>query len=121
MTRPIYYVTISGSLEYNTTVRTNGNHATETMKETSNPTEGLLAEELAFYEANFDAFCKDYADRFLLIKGSELIGTYPGRSKAVAIGMNKFGKGPFLVRKAGEKTLVMSAPALTLGLLSCPS
>ena len=81
------------------------------------PQERLLAEEIEFYEKNKDRFIREHTNRHLLIKGSELIGTFPTADQAIGEGVRRFGTGPFLVRLAGEDTPTITAPALVLGLL----
>lgn len=77
----------------------------------------MLVDETDFYEENKESFVRDHRNRHLLIKGRELIGSYETEERAVEEGVQRFGAGPFLVRFSGEDTLVVSAPALALGLL----
>ena len=77
----------------------------------------LLTEELDFYNQNKEDFIHQHTNRYLLIKGSELIGSFPTKDEAVGEGYRRFGAGPFLARLSGEDTAVASIPALTLGLL----
>ena len=76
----------------------------------------LLAEELEFYDQNRERFLHDHTNRYLLIKGSELVGSYAAMGQAVGEGVRQFGSGPFLVRLSGEDTPTFSVPVLTLGL-----
>ena len=87
----------------------------------SSGAQGLLGEELSFYEANRDAFVRDHLNRHLLIKGRELISAHEHESAAIAEGARRFGTEPFLVRLAGEDTPVFSVPALALGIPLCRS
>lgn len=77
---------------------------------------GLLAEEISYYEANKDNFIRDHLNRYLLIKGQELIASYETEGAAIGEGVRRFGTEPFLVRLSGEDTPVFSVPALTLGI-----
>ncbi len=79
----------------------------------------LLGEEIRFYERNREALIRDHLNRHLLIKGSEVIGSFPTESQAIGEGVRRFGTGPFLVRLTGEDTPVVSVPALTLGIPLC--
>ena len=81
---------------------------------------GLLAVETAYYDEHAQDLLLTYPNRFLLIHGDKLIGAYESRSEAVAEGVRRYGQGPFLVRRTGDETMVLTAPALTLGLLQCP-
>ena len=80
---------------------------------------GLLAVETAYYDEHARELLLAYPNRFLLIHGDELIGTYESHAEAVADGVRRYGRGPFLVRRTGDEELVLTAPALTLGLLQC--
>ena len=84
---------------------------------TSTQNDRLLVEETEFYAHHKEKLVHEHPSRHLLIKGSELIGSYPTADQAVGEGVRRYGTGPFLVRLAGEDTPVVSAPALTLGLL----
>ena len=79
----------------------------------------LLGEEICFYEQNKEALIRDYLNRHLLIKGSEVIGSFSTESQAIGEGARRFGTEPFLVRLTGEDTPVVSVPALTLGIPLC--
>ncbi len=78
---------------------------------------GLLAVETAYYDEHAEQLLLTYPNRFLLISGDEVIGDFERHSEAVAEGVRRYGRGPFLVRRTGDKTLELIAPALTLGLL----
>ena len=80
---------------------------------------GLLAAETAYYDEHAEELLLTYPNRFLLISRDEVIGDYESRSEAVAEGVRRYGQGPFLVRRTGDKALELTAPALTLGLLQC--
>lgn len=77
----------------------------------------FLTEEIEFYNQHKEDFLHKYTNRYLLIKGSELIGNFETRDRAVGEGVRRFGVGPFLVRLSGEDAIVASIPALSLGLL----
>ena len=79
----------------------------------------LLGEEFQFYEQNKEALIRDYLNRYLLIKGSEVIGSYSTEGQAIGEGVRRYGTEPFLVRLTGEDTPVVSVPALTLGIPLC--
>lgn len=83
--------------------------------------EGLLAQEISFYETNRDEFIRNHLNRYLLIKGEELISSHTTEDDAIAEGVCQFGTEPFLVRLTGEDTPVFSVPALALGVPLCRS
>ena len=76
----------------------------------------LLEKEIAFYDANLEEFLHRYPNRVLLIKGSELIGTFENADDAIKEGMRRYGTGPFLIRRPGEKTPTFTVPILSLGI-----
>lgn len=79
----------------------------------------LLGEEIRFYEQNREALIGRYLNRYLLIKGSEVVGSFSTEGQAIGEGVRRFGTEPFLVRLTGEDTPVVSVPALTLGIPLC--
>lgn len=81
----------------------------------------LLADETDFYETNKDELIRNHINRYLLIKGPELIGSFASEDQAIAEGFRRFGTEPFLVRLTGEDTPVLFVPALTLGIPLCRS
>ena len=80
-----------------------------------------MDDEISFYEANKDTFIRDHLNRYLLIKGKQLIASYETESAAIGEGVRRFRMEPFLVRLSGEDTPVFSVPALTLGIPLCLS
>ena len=82
-------------------------------------TQGMLDTEIAYYDEHAEELLLTYPNRYVLIYGDKLIGTFESRSDAVGEGVRRYGRGPFLVRRTGDKQLVLTAPALSLGLLQC--
>ena len=80
----------------------------------------LLKVESDFYENMREELLMKYPNRFLLIHGEKVEGDFADEEAAITEGIRKFGAGPFLVRRSGEGEVVLSAPALTLGLLREP-
>ena len=79
----------------------------------------LLGEETEFYAQHREDLIRDHLNRYLLIKGSELIGTFSTEEGAIGEGFRRFGTEPFLVRLTGEDTPVVSVPALSLRIPLC--
>ena len=65
--------------------------------------EGMLKAEIAYYDEHTTELLLKYANRFVLIYGDQLIGTFESRSEAVGEGVSRYGRGPFLVRRTGDK------------------
>lgn len=80
----------------------------------------LLQVESAFYERERDGLLMKYPNRVLLIHGENVEGDFDTVNAAITEGVRRFGSEPFLVRRAGADAPVLSAPALTLGILQCP-
>ena len=79
----------------------------------------LLEEEISFYDSKKDELIRDHINRHLLIKGSELIGSFETRDQAIAEGYRRYGPGPFLVRLTGEDTPVGYVPTIASGIPIC--
>lgn len=76
-----------------------------------------LEEEQAFYEANLGRLLAEHKEKFALIKGSALIGTFDTAETAYVEGLQRFGNTPFLVKQILPEESVAHLPALSLGLL----
>ena len=75
-----------------------------------------LEKELQFFAENKTKWLKAHFGKFVLVKGSELIGVYDNAETAIAEGAKRFGAESFLVRKLNEEKDVY-IPTLALGLL----
>ncbi len=62
----------------------------------------VLMEELKTYEKHKQDLIKSSNGKYVLIKGSEIIGTYESQRDAINTGIEKFGNTPFLVKKIEE-------------------
>lgn len=78
----------------------------------------LLADEIAYYKTHKKKLMREHRERYLLIKGSALIGSYDSEDEAVAEGIRQFDSEPFLVRLAGEDTPILSVPLLSIGMIT---
>lgn len=76
-----------------------------------------LREEIAFFEANKPRLLADHREKFVLIKGSELAGTFDTAERAYVAGLERFGNVPFLIKQVLEDEPAVHLPALSLGLL----
>lgn len=57
-----------------------------------------LAKELETFESHKDELLRSAANRYALIHGVEVVGTYESESDAINEGYRKFGNVPFLVK-----------------------
>ena len=75
--------------------------------------QGLLKAEIAYYDKHARELLLEFPNRFVLIHGDELIGTFESRSEAVGEGVSRYGRGPFLVRRTGDKQRKFAVLALS--------
>lgn len=86
-------------------------------KDTGSEKEGLLSRELAYFEKEQDALLRAYPNRYLVIHGEEVEGDYSTFDAALEAGIESHGHEPVLIRRPGDKTETLVAPALALGIL----
>ena len=61
-----------------------------------------LEQELKTYEKEKEKLLKEARGKFVLIKGSEIIGVYTSQEDALAEGYKRFGNQEFLVKEITE-------------------
>jgi len=59
----------------------------------------VLAEEMATYRDHLTSLLQGQQGRYVLIKGTEVVGVFHDRSEALREGYERFGVVPFLVRQ----------------------
>ena len=66
-----------------------------------------LKEEIAAYERMCNDLEIDYFGKWVIVYNKELAGTYDSFELAAEDAVNRFGRGPYLIRKVGAspKTL----------------
>ena len=77
----------------------------------------ILDKEMAFFTKHKNAWAKNHPDKFALVKGEELIGTFDTAEAAVSEGAKRYGSTSFLVRKINQSDENVFIPSLSLGLL----
>lgn len=77
----------------------------------------VLEEELAYYNQHREDLLSKYEGKFLLIKGSELVGSFENAEAAYQEGLRRFGNTPFLIKPVLREEPVHQIPALSLGIL----
>lgn len=77
----------------------------------------MLEEELRFYEQHEKELLSKFPGKFVLVKGSRLVGTFDTHEEALEEGARLFGLESVLVRRVEEVPVAAYVPALTLGLL----
>jgi hypothetical protein len=76
-----------------------------------------LERELATFEKLKADLLKNHAGKFALIKGDELIEAFDTPDNAYQMGISKFGREPFLVKRVSETEDVYQNHALFSGLM----
>jgi hypothetical protein len=69
-----------------------------------------IAEEIATYREHLPKLVCEHPGRFVLIKGTDILGTFSERSVALQEGYRRFGAVPFLVRQIADPEPVVYLP-----------
>ncbi len=78
----------------------------------------MLIQEREFYQQHLQQWLAQYAGRFVVVTGAELLGTYDTIEDALAAGTRRCGLSPFLVRRVEPVAEEVQIPALALGILN---
>lgn len=81
----------------------------------------MLEQELKYFIENRTDWISRYPNKFVLIKGAELVGTFDTLDEALAEGARRFGLESFLARRVDQDEREVNIPALTLGILRANS
>jgi hypothetical protein len=81
----------------------------------------MLDKERKYFETHRAEWLKKHPDKFVLVKGEELIGVFSTQQEALVEGARRFGTEAFLVRQVEESEQLVYIPALTLGILRADS
>jgi hypothetical protein len=81
----------------------------------------MLEQERQYYEENKEAWLTRHRDRFVLVKGRDLLGVYNTIDEAISEGARLFGLDSFLVRQVRPFEEEIHVPALALGILRADS
>jgi hypothetical protein len=77
-----------------------------------------LETELAFFERQKEELLKNHPGKFALIRDEEFVGAFDTAENAYQVGVEKFGKSPFLVKRISDVPEVYRNQALMLGLMN---
>lgn len=77
----------------------------------------LFKEELAYYNNHRAELLSRHEWKFVLIKGSDLIGVFDNAQAAYQEGLRRFGSAVFLMKQVLKEEPVQHLPAFTLGIL----
>lgn len=76
-----------------------------------------LERELEFFESRRKEWLKDYKNKFVLIKGEELIDVFNTLEDAYKEGVKRYGNQPFLIKQVTEEEEMETLPAFTSGII----
>jgi len=76
------------------------------------PHEGPLAEELTAFDTMKDMLTQHHNGKFVVIKGSRLIGTWDTLDAAAKEAVRLFGRGPYLIRQVGAAAVTLPASVM---------
>ena len=76
-----------------------------------------LEKELHLFQQKKAEWVKIYPDKFVLVKGQELMGAFDTAEAALAEGAKQFGSTSFLVKRVNQTEENVFIPSLSLGLL----
>lgn len=62
----------------------------------------LLSKEMAAYDRMRDELEMDYFGKWVIVHDEELVGTYDESEDAAYDALQKFGRGPYLIKQVGE-------------------
>jgi len=74
-----------------------------------------LEEELKFFESKRAEWLEEYRDKYVLIKGKELIDVFTSLEDAYKEGVKRYGNQPFFIKKVSEVEPTEITPSLMLG------
>ncbi len=66
----------------------------------------LIAEEIAAYEKMREDLEAKHLKEWIVIYKGELIGTYLDFQEAAAVAIERFGRGPYLIRQVGVEDVI---------------
>ena len=71
-----------------------------------------LSDEIAFYEEIKDELEADHFGKWIVVHDLELIGTYEDFQVAADEAVQRFGRGPYLIRRVGAPPLTLPASVM---------
>lgn len=71
-----------------------------------------LTKEIAAYESMLEELESEHLGEWAVVRGEELIGTYESFELAADDAVQRFGRGPYLIREIGGRPTVIPASVL---------
>lgn len=76
-----------------------------------------LEEELEYFESKKAEWLGKYKDKYVLIKGKNLIDIFASLEDAYKEGVKRFGNQPIFIKQVTETENIEEIPSLTLGII----
>ncbi len=71
-----------------------------------------LEQEIDAYEAMRTDLEAKYFDKWIIMRNSEVVGAFDSSEECIRFAIEKFGRGPYLIRQVGEPPVRLPASAL---------
>ena len=84
------------------------------MQKTQQPQAASLEENIQAYEAQQEELEKYYMGKHVIFYNREKIGVFDTFDAAANEAIRRFGRGPYLIRKVGEKEIRVSSVHLSI-------
>jgi len=76
-----------------------------------------LQEEVEFFDLKRKEWLEKHRDKYVLIKGKELIDAFVSFEDAYKEGVRRYGNQPFFIKKVTEEEPIEKTPSLMLGII----
>ncbi len=71
-----------------------------------------LSNEIQAFESMRNRLEVDYFGKWVVIYEEEFVGSFDGFQDAANFAVQKYGRGPYLIRKVGEQSVTLPASVL---------
>ncbi len=78
----------------------------------------ILSEELEYFERHREELLTRYKGKFVVVKGSKLIGHFATAEEAYEAAVTRFGEEPFLLKQVLAEEPPAQLPMLYTGIIS---
>ena len=82
------------------------------------PSATTLQDDICAYDRMRDTLETEHFGRWVLIYNRELIDSFDDFQKAAEVAVERFGRGPYLIRKAGEGPISLPVSTLYVPILA---
>lgn len=78
----------------------------------------MFKTELQYYKTHKKELLKSHTNKYLVIKGNQMLGAYDTDMDAYEAGLKEFGNVAFMIKKVTKEEEVIRFPALALGIVN---